>query len=232
MCPKNNGALTSDSVLTVRLAAMGADVDDGRSHLRLVQMAHMAPSGPLVTASLDTCRVLARVARDGRDQFSWRSADRGVFALPSEGVVRRSWKAHVRRRPVVRDGSDYSAPTSLRGRVDRDDRNRPDPSFRRFSPALMSVALRRPRGAPTDEPASGVNQPQRILGSSLEHRIQGRDASLSFSSLRIVVRTTLGNCCRIPIQWRGPRSRHLRPCSRWVWRSDSFLCDSGSGDGD
>src|SRR6478735_8331760 len=145
MCPKNNEALTSDSVLTVRLAAMGADVDDGRSHLRVVHMAHMAPSGPLVTTSLETCRVLAGVARDGRDQFSWRKADCGMFALPFEGVVRRSWKPHVRRRPVVRDGSDYSAPTSLCGRVDRDDRNRPDPSFRRLPSALMSVALRRPR---------------------------------------------------------------------------------------
>src|SRR5258707_10888046 len=93
--------VTDDSVLAVRLAAMGADVDDGHCHLHRLQMAHVAARGGSSRPVLETCRVPAGVARAGRDEFSWRQIDLNVFALPLDRMGRGSWKAHARRRALV-----------------------------------------------------------------------------------------------------------------------------------
>ena len=170
-----------------RVAALGADVDPGACHLHRLQVADVAADA---VGNVPVWKHLAYL-------LAWPGMDAASF-LEDESISNRShcpsaeWRAatatpHVRRRAALRSCSNDSSARRLRRWMDRNDWHRADPALRDVSPALV---LRREAwcaGTSADEQAVGVNEPQRILGPALEHRVQGPDVPVSLSSLCVLV---------------------------------------------
>jgi hypothetical protein len=162
-------------------------------HLHRLQVAHVAADARSHRTGLEALRVSVCLAGDGRRELSRRRVNLESFALSLHRLALGGGETCVRRGASVRSGSNDSAATRVRRGVDRHDRDRVDPAFRDLSSALVYVAQPRCGRAPSDEQALGVDEPERILGPTLEHRVQGPHIQVSLSSLRVVVWAALGH---------------------------------------
>lgn len=158
----------------------------GAGHRRLcsLQIDDVVGRAGSAGAGLETCGLLIRLAGNGCRELPWERPDFNPFRLPFDRMAGCHDKTCARcDSPFWRCAIDLKT-TRISRRMDRHDRDCPDPALRHFPAALVWLAKHRRRSAPPHEPSAGLDESRRVLGSTLEHRIPGLDVGFSFAPSR------------------------------------------------